>query len=193
MRVVHLACVAPPEIGGIGQVAFTDVAGLRARGVDATLVTRQPSAASLEEKESTDHILRLPSYVRVGNAALIKGLNESIGDADIIHLHYPWYGVAERILWRKPSVPVVVAFHMDAIAHDWRGSLFDIHRRWFQGHLLRQAARIIISSRDYAERSSLASYLQERPEVFMELPYGIDTDFFSSFISGGIYFSPSTL
>ncbi len=35
MKIAHLSCVAPPDIGGIGSVALREVAGLRARGVEA--------------------------------------------------------------------------------------------------------------------------------------------------------------
>jgi hypothetical protein len=48
MRVAHVACVAPPDIGGIGSVALREVSGLRARGVEATLFappTREESQA----------------------------------------------------------------------------------------------------------------------------------------------------
>lgn len=175
MRVLHLACVAPPEIGGIGQVAYDEVMGLRARGVEALLV----SAGQNEHVPSQEGVLRLPSSLRVGNAAMVRGLKKELEAADIVHLHYPWYGVMERVLWFFPKKPVIVTFHMDATASDWRGWVFWLHRRLLQARLLRHARKILVSSRDYALQSSLKDLLPGIEDRLVELPFGIDTDFFS--------------
>lgn len=60
MRVLHLSCVAPPDIGGIGMAAATEVAGLCERGVDA-------------------HLASLTSHpnLRFGNAGRIYSLDHS--------------------------------------------------------------------------------------------------------------------
>ncbi len=159
MRVPHLVCVTPPKIGGMGQAAFDEVHELCARGEDAFLVER-------------------PTWARVGNASSPRGLWKALEGADVIHLHYPWYGVAEPLLFFPPRVPVVVTFHMDAMADDWRGKMFDLHRRWLQPRLLRHASRILVSSMDYAEHSSLRHYIHECSEKIIELPFGLDTGFF---------------
>lgn len=188
MRVIHLACVAPPEIGGIGQVAWQEVRGLVRQGIQAELVTSAlVGVRSLQTvSEERAYVLRLPSLVRIGNAAWVRGLRKAVRDADILHLHYPWYGVAERVLWRPSLTPVVVTFHMDATASDWRGRIFDAHRRWMQARLLRHATRILVSSRDYAEHSSLATSLPELEPRLEELPFGVDTDFFTPPVSGRV-------
>lgn len=184
MKVTHLACTAPPQIGGIGQVAYDEVRGLRERGVEARLISSQvgESARAMVSATSdsrTSEVLRLPTYIQIGNAALVQGLNRATAEADIIHLHYPWYGVAERVLWSRPQKPVVVTFHMDAQADDWRGKIFSLHRHLIQARLLRHATRILVSSRDYAEHSSLAPLLSEMGDKLQELPFALDTDFFS--------------
>lgn len=181
MRIVHLACVAPPESGGIGQAAYDEVIGLRARGVEAMLVSGRGSFYEQAHSDAENNIIikRLPTILRIGNAALVQGLSAAIRDADIIHLHYPWYGVAERVLWSKSNKPVIVTFHMDALANDWRGTLFSLHRRVLQSHLLKNATKILVSSRDYAEHSSLAPLLPTLGDKVIELPFGLDTNFFS--------------
>lgn len=174
MRVLHLACVAPPEIGGIGQVAYDEMKGLRERGVEATLVSVEASHPFAQDPA----MVRLPAVLRVGNAALVRGLDSYLEAADIIHLHYPWYGVAERVLWRAPAKPTVVTFHMDATAGDWRGGLFSLHRHFAQSFLLKHATKVLVSSQDYAEHSSLRSLVAELGDRLVELPFGVDTEFF---------------
>lgn len=182
MKVTHLACIAPPETGGIGQVAYDEVIGLRERGIDARLVSSKQNwkhgqDQALADKEGV--VTRLPSIIRLGNAALVRGLNQVIQDADILHLHYPWYGVAEFLLGTRPKKPVVVTFHMDASAGGARGIAFSAHRYLLQSHLLHNASRILVSSLDYAEHSSLAPLLAELGNKVIQLPFALDTDFFS--------------
>ncbi len=181
MKVTHLACTAPPQIGGIGQVAYDEVVGLCERGVKAVLISSQSGSANVPgiKQEVNADIIRLPTYIQVGNAAVVRGLDRMVADADILHLHYPWYGVAERLLLAPPKKPTVVTFHMDAQADDWRGGMFSLHRRLIQPRLLRHATRILVSSRDYAEHSSLTSLIPELKNKIIQLPFALDTDFFS--------------
>lgn len=183
MNVAHLACIAPPQIGGIGQAAYDEVMGLRERGVEAQLVSSRYATVntfvSPMSGEVGSGVVRLPAYFQSGNAAIVRGLNRIITNTDILHLHYPWYGVAERLLWSRPQKPVILTFHMDAQADDWRGVIFSAHRRLVQPRLLRHATRILVSSRDYAEHSSLAPCLSEIEDKLVELPFALDTEFFS--------------
>jgi glycosyltransferase involved in cell wall biosynthesis len=57
--------------------------------------------------------------------------------------------------------------------------MFDLHRKYIQPFLLRRAAKVLVSSRDYAEQSSLRHILKDLGDKLVELPFGIDTDFFS--------------
>ena len=41
MKIIHVSCTAPPEIGGIGRSALLEVAGLRALGECAVLVSAE--------------------------------------------------------------------------------------------------------------------------------------------------------
>ncbi len=174
MRVTHVACVAPPEIGGIGQAAWSEVMGLRARGVDARLLA--PGSPSATDDPA---ITRVAPMMRVGNASVLPGSSSLLRDTDVIHLHYPFYGTAERLLWHRSRPPIVMTFHMDADAPGCKGLLFRLHRAWMQPSLLAHADRILVSSLDYARHSSLAPFLERHPNRVMELPFAVDTNFFS--------------
>ncbi|MDO8583629.1 MAG: glycosyltransferase family 4 protein [bacterium] len=176
MKILHLSCVAPPEHGGIGAVAYQEVVGLRARGMDARLVAPYPATNGVLERSFVDYI---EPRLRIGNGAILPHLMERARGADLIHLHYPFFGVAEPLLLHAASLPpIVVTFHMDASTKGWKGAVVRLERFALQSSLLRQAKRILVSSFDYASHSSLKGLMQRDPELVRELPFGIDTDFF---------------
>jgi glycosyltransferase involved in cell wall biosynthesis len=168
MRIIHLSCVSPPEIGGIGKVAAKEVVELSELGHDAHL-------ASL-----TTH-----AGFRIGNAGRIFSLDYILRDADVVHLHYPFYGTAgliARMRKRGDIKKLVMTCHMDAIATGLKGKIFEIHRRLFQDGTLKTADAILVSSRDYAEHSSFASVADRA----VELPFGVDEQRFIPFVGAGL-------
>jgi glycosyltransferase involved in cell wall biosynthesis len=180
MKVVHIACVAPPEVGGIGEVAAREVSGLRARGMDAHLIAPEPRETypGMSAERSFIHPIR--PLLRIGNGAFLSGWREFTKGADIIHLHFPFYGFEEMMF--LPSValpPVVMTFHMDAKPLGWKGWMVSLHRLCIQPLLARKMERVFVSSLDYIRQSSLRHWSAHHPEQVVELPFGVDTDFFS--------------
>jgi glycosyltransferase involved in cell wall biosynthesis len=168
MRIIHLSCVSPPEIGGIGKVAAKEVAELSELGHDAHL-------ASL-----TTH-----AGFRIGNAGRIYALDHIVRDADVVHLHYPFYGTAgliARMRKRGDIKKLIMTCHMDATAIGLKGKTFEIHRKFFQDKTLKAADAILVSSRDYAEHSSFASVADH----VIELPFGVDEDRFIPLVGAGL-------
>jgi glycosyltransferase involved in cell wall biosynthesis len=179
MHILHISCVAPPETGGIGQAAFEMVKGLRARGHDATLVSRSLRHA-LPEPDA-EFVKRLPSPLRFGNAGTLRGLAELMETADVVHLHYPFFGTAEAVaqdclLMKKP---LVTTFHMDATAGFPMGMAFGMYRAIVQPAILLASRRVFVSSLDYADNSSMRGFRKSHPERVIELPFGVDHDFFT--------------
>lgn len=161
MRIIHFSCIAPPDIGGIGRVAAMEVASLVERGVDAHLVSLTTHAA-----------------FRFGNAGSIHAVEHLVRDADIVHLHYPFYGTAGTLarLRREGTIKrLVVTLHMDATSRGPKGWLFDLYRAAFQPKILASADALLVSSKDYAAHSSFASVADKA----IELPFGVDEVRFS--------------
>lgn len=161
MRVIHLSCVAPPDIGGIGRVAAKETALLVDRGIDAHHVSLTTHAG-----------------FRFGNAGSIHALPHFVRDADIVHLHYPFYGTAGAVarLKRRGIIRrLVITAHMDATAGGIKGAIFGIHRALYQDKILSAADSLIVSSRDYARHSSY----RRIAERAVELPFGVDERVFS--------------
>lgn len=175
MRIVHLACVAPPVTGGIGRVAHEEVIRLQAQGHDAVL-------ASPVGGGDPRQVVRLPAYIRIGNAAVARWrqLSDLVRDADIVHLHYPFYGTAELVAYlRRRGVirKLVITLHMDAQTSGPKGWIFSLHRMFFQKWILAAADTILCASKDYLHHASF-SYLANDPRV-REIPFGVDTQVFT--------------
>jgi glycosyltransferase involved in cell wall biosynthesis len=179
MKIVHLACVAPPQIGGIGKVAAQEVELLRSRGVDAVLLAPLPKYP-LPEETRTD-ILRIPALWQTGNASQFApwALLPHLKSADILHLHYPFFGTDLEIDFFKffgAIKKLVVTLHMDADVSGWRGMVNRIHRHTVQELVLRSADALLVSSLDYAQHSSYRKFASSKMH---ELPFGVDeTRFF---------------
>ncbi len=177
MRVAHLVCEAPPELGGMGKAALREVVGLRARGIEASLIAPE---ARMEIGQQPSFVKRLNYIWRIGNASTLEGWADSVKDVDIVHLHYPFYGTGEFVLLASHKLPpVAVTYHMDATAGGIRGLLFTLERFFFQSMLLKRAKKILVSSFDYAKHSSVAKTFKQNPDLFVENPFGIDTQMYS--------------
>lgn len=178
MRILHLSCIAPPQLGGTGRVAFEIVRRLAARGEEAVLFAPEPKTRLAEP--DAPFVKRLPAFPRWGNAAALQGLQPHLAEADVIHLHYPFYGTAEQVaqycLWHRK--PLVMTFHMDSRALGILGLTFGLYRIFAQPAVLRACKKIFVSSFDYADASSVAGFKREHSDRFVELPFGVDHERF---------------
>lgn len=159
----------------MGSVADMEVRRLRARRVEAWL-----AAPAVKGIEAQEQVIRVPSFT-FGNAAWMRGLERLCSDADVVHLHYPFYGTAGQVArLRRAGVikHLVVTLHMDARANGLRGLFFDAHRRWFQPRVLAAADQLLVSSLDYATHSSFSAFITNHDPRLVELPFGVDTDRF---------------
>lgn len=177
MRIIHIACIAPPDLGGIGQSAHEMVKSLRACGEDAVLVAPKRRVSDGAEDESW--VIRLPSLLRWGNGAMLRGLDRLIKGADVVHLHYPFFGTAEAVaqsclMHRKP---LFMTFHMDATASFPFGLIFEAFRMMSQPAILLASQRIFVSSFDYAKHSSLKRFMDAHADRIIENPFGVDPAF----------------
>jgi hypothetical protein len=107
-----------------------------------------------------------------------KSLKPALEGADVVHLHYPFYGTAEwsRSLRRKGVIKrLVMTLHMDATADGPKGMCICCASIVIQKKILASADRLIASSLDYVRASSFAPFTDR----VVELPFGIDAQKFS--------------
>ncbi len=167
MKVIHLSCVAPPQIGGIGKVAAKEVELLKQRGIDARLLAPQ-------DKD-------FPALWKYGNTAIPRPfkLRKLLADYDIVHLHFPFYGSAEIVaVWKifGGIKKLVMTLHMDARVEAGRDWILGINRIFFQPWVTGSADGLLVSSLDYAANSSFKKFVGS--SKLHELPFGVNEKLF---------------
>ncbi len=173
MKVAQLTCVWPPSIGGIGKVAF-EYSKILANDYQVTVFTPQYRKDQQVEKIANLRIELLPSILKIGNAAWLPQLTSKLKEFDIIHLHYPFFGVQEFIKAKLPA-KLIVSYHMVATANGVKRWLFNLDSS-FSERKLKQVVKIwLVSSADYAEHI-VRPRLGQGVEIKI-LPFGADDEF----------------
>lgn len=174
MRVAHIAPVFPPYRGGMGTVAYQQAEALAEAGVEVTVFT--PQKASPRRRPPGVAVIELPALLSKGNAACLPQVLRRAAEHDLIHLHYPFFGTAELVAARRfaGGPPLILQYQMDVIGRGWRARAFRWHRRLVLPLVLRAADAIIVTSRDYAASSFLASRLPGLETRLRVIPPGVD-------------------
>lgn len=183
MKIAHIVSTYPPYYGGMGNVVFEMASELSARGHTVEVFTPEYKRvdASSEEKnnfeEREEYARRLKPSIAYGNAAYLPQLKYELDDFDIVHLHYPFFGVASLVSkWKKrnPHKPLVITYHMDTRSSGLKGLIFKLYAEWFMPNILTSADRLIVSSFDYIESSDAREIYLKTREKWIELPFGVD-------------------
>lgn len=198
MRVLQIAPVAPPQRSGMANAAGEIFKATKDADVDVELVAafgdstiknlrhyRVPGAGFLAFTPAIIKLLlnnskKNPRTVILDREKLSSMENSKKGNFDIIHLHYPCYGNALMVALSRmfgSKIPLVVSYHMDTVGRGLRKPVFAFHAKYLAHYLLRQAAVIVVASRDYAEHSLLAKYPDLMAKV-VEIPFGVDAERF---------------
>ncbi len=180
MKIAHVVSVAPPDIGGMGQVAFDEAHVQAKHGHEATIYTlsySHPYATALGALSLRVH--RLHAFPRWGSAGVVPQLFFALKNADLIHLHYPFYGGAEWVYLasRFFHKPYILTYHMDAEPTTFlkRLAQFCYDRLWVE-RLLKGAARVIITDSQHFSSSRWQGKIAA--SKLRELSLGVDTDLF---------------
>lgn len=118
--------------------------------------------------------------LKIGNASWVPQMFWKLRGFDVIHLHLPFLGVDDTIMkWKIISrQKMVVTYHHDLIASDWRKYIFGFWKRCVLPIVIRVADKIIGSSLDYIASSNAGEYYKSHPQKFVGIPFGVDTEKF---------------
>jgi len=191
MKIAHIVSTFPPYKGGTGNSVNCFSRALSNLGVDVTVITPDYGATSVKSslknnKESIADgsfaVLRLLPAFKYGNAAFLPQILFKLSDFDVIHLHYPFYGVACLVLINKilsgKKMKLVLHYHMDTLASGFKGLIFSLNRALVLPLLVTYSDKIICSSADYARNSDIAPFYRKFNDKFSIIPYGVDLDKF---------------
>lgn len=182
MKIAQVVSTFPPYRGGTGKVAEEYARVLTKLGHEVTVLTAKYGEAPAQDDYPFE-VQRLRPFFRFGNAAFVPQLAKKLGQFDAIHLHYPFFGGAEmlnasmnRYLNQKRYV---ITYHQDAAAPGAIGLIFNFYRDSIMPTIIENAHVVTASSFDYLEHSDLKATLAKKPELFVELPFGVDLERFS--------------
>lgn len=185
MRIVHLVCTFPPYRGGMGgsvqQMVDELVAGYQPHQVSVVCPDYGQRQKETNQQLIGYQVVRLASWFSIGNAAILKGLSKIWRSADIVHLHYPFYGTDGLVWWLKqkyPQTKLIIHYHMDPQASGWRGWFFKIFRGLFLAQLLKQAEAITCASLDYWQSSAAGRLNLNLVDKLFEIPFRVNTERF---------------
>lgn len=196
MKIAHIICTFPPYKGGMGNSAYSFAKILADRGFEITVFTpdygREKNGGELPPpgrgparagKNVNFEIIKLKSFLKIGNAALLPQLLWQLKNFDIIHLHYPFYGAAEFVFLRKlflrKKMKLIVHYHMDTMGYWLKGLIFKLEEIFFMPLLLRAADIITCASIDYIKHSAAKKYFKKRPDKFKQVSFGVDINCFN--------------
>jgi len=203
MKIAHIVCTFPPYHGGMGNVVYQTVSELSTLGHEVEVLTPMyyaPESPEMppETPEDVDDALifqeqkkaqkelditarQLKPRLQKGNAAYIPQIKKELDDFDLVHLHYPFYGVANLVRkWklRNPQKPLVITYHMDNRGPGFMGLFFKYYAKFWMPRILNSADALIASSFDYIESSNASSIYKQNPEKWHEMPFGVDLENF---------------
>ncbi len=181
MKIAQIVCVFPPYAGGIGRSAWEFSRFLaKEKDIKVTVYTPAYNKDILKNVEGFK-VRRLKPWLKYGNGAFLPQLLWELNNYDIVHLHYPFFGTTEVVLFfklffKKPKL--ILHYHMDVIGLPPLVRLLSLPSRLMFRLLFRQASIVLCSSFDYIKTSQIKKYYYFEKEKFRELPFGVDLDIF---------------
>jgi glycosyltransferase involved in cell wall biosynthesis len=188
MKIAHVVSTFPPHIGGMGRVVYEEVERLSKRNHEVAVFTlRYPNDIRDVEKDAMNRVSTIPFKVvhlkplfRMGDGGEIPQLFFALQQADLIHLHYPFYGGEEWVLlaakWFKK--PYVVTYHMDAVLEGgvkkFLQAIYDYVWAW---NVLKNAHTVIGIDRTHFLGTQFGQKLLNYRKC-VEIKLGVDADIF---------------
>jgi glycosyltransferase involved in cell wall biosynthesis len=174
MRVAMLTCVYPPYGGGIGEVARQYAALLTAEHQVTVFTPKYIPGMTFVVTPGVAIAAKRP-LIAWGKAAWLTGLGHDLKKFDAVHLHYPFFGVHERLPKLAGHIKLVITYHMLPQAAGIRGVFMKLSRRYSSKALAVRASVMTIATNDYLE----AVALPEMGEAakWQVVPFGVDERF----------------
>ncbi|MDO8592970.1 MAG: glycosyltransferase family 4 protein [bacterium] len=186
MKIAQIVCAFPPYQGGIGNSVYNISDILSDLGHEVTVFTPDYNLpAEPDEFNGKFSVKRLRPLLKIGNAAILPQLFFKLNNFDIVHLHYPFYGVIKSILIKKlikgKKMKLVLHYHMDNRGTGLKGLIFYFYKIMILPLAARSADIITCASLDYLKHSALKKYYRHNPEKFRQILFGVNLDQFVTY------------
>jgi glycosyltransferase involved in cell wall biosynthesis len=193
MKIAQIVCVYPPYKGGIGESALNIARVLKSAGNEVETFTIGGDDSGQREGGTA----YLKAFPGLGNGGVLPRLCWRLKDFDLIYLHYPFFGTSEIIWFLKKFVwgkkkKLVIQYHMDVVLPNLFLKILSIPSALIFNSLFKNADLIISASLDYVQNgklkniyqkySSSARATEDKPQKFVEIPFGVDLNRFKRFL-----------
>lgn len=179
MRIAQIVCTYPPYFGGMGNSTFSLSESLAVLGHEVEVFTPIVDAPSLADTKA--QVQRVAPRLQYGNGGFFPSIVRTLDTFDVVHLQYPFFGVAGAIRrWklRHPDIPLVTTYHMDARGSGLLGMYMKLYARHYMPKMMECSDAVLTSSIDFAARSDAADVYANAKDKWHEVPFGVDTDRF---------------
>lgn len=165
MRICVISPVYPPYASGMGNIAHQYASWAKSAGFEVTVLT---PLYKKQNTENQDEVVYVKPMIAYGNAAWMHEFPYPV-QPDIIHLHVPFIGgigAVKKLISRFPEALLVITYHMDLVAKDWRLPFFWGWKKWALPWIAKHTDIIHVTSHDYFKHSDLAKYIaKDDPRV----------------------------
>lgn len=179
-RVAIVVCAWPPGGGGIGNNAYYHLKWLLKFGVHAQAFT--PDYGQVKDVSGLP-VNYLKTFLPIGKAGFMIRLFRELKNFDIIHFYYPFFG-SDFLIWLFKKInlqkKLVLHYEMDPIGQGVMKVFFWLYIKLFLGRIINVSDKVGVLSFDHCKNSYLAKFFKKQPSKFLEIPNGIETDFFTS-------------
>ncbi len=110
-----------------------------------------------------------------GKAAWFSSLINMLKQYEAVHLHYPFFGVHERLAKLPERIKLVLTYHMWPQAPGWRGRLMQTSLHYSDKRLGKRANAMTIATQDYLQ--NVAWPRMGESDKWHILPFGVDDRF----------------
>lgn len=177
MRVAHIVSTFAPQIGGMGSVCADEAMSLAKRGHEVTVFTlAYPGVGDYKEHDAQFpfKVVRLKALVKMGDAGLVPQiLGKLKNNFDLVHLHYPFYGGAEWLVFSE--IPTVVTYHMDAQARGLKLVFQKVYDLIWPKLIFTKARKIVLVDPSFRGSKLLQNITKDK---IVEINNGVNLDIF---------------
>jgi glycosyltransferase involved in cell wall biosynthesis len=173
MKIAVVTATFPPDIGGMGNVAYEEAKGLWEKGNDVNVFTLSFPASNYEDTKFPFKVIRKKTFLMGGNAGMVPSFKKELKDFELVHLHFPFYGGAEWVM--ASGVPYVVTYHMDAKPTKAYQQLVKFfYDKFLSIRILQKAKKVILVDNNHEFKWESELF----PDQLKFIPNAIDTKTF---------------
>ncbi|GEM_PF-84841 len=179
MKIAYISPVFPPLSSGMGTACFYTANEIgKSHNVTVFLADRK-----IDYKQGNFKIKLFKPLFSFGYADFAPQIMKLVKNFDVVHLYYPYFGVAE-FLWflkkikRKKCPKIIFHYQMDMVGKGITKFVNNLHQKIIAPFLFKTVDQVFVLSDDYARHSKIKKYYFKYSEKFKVVPNGVDIEKF---------------